>query len=299
VTARALLRVVTERLAAAGLPSPQADARWLVRHVLGWSAARLTLDGDRPLPADRVAAVERLADRRAAHEPLQLLLGSTAFRGHHLSLRPGVFVPRPETELLVDLAIEPAPAAGVVVEPCTGSGAIACAVAVEHPGATVVATDVDPAAVALARHNAALLGAAVDVRCGDLLAPVPRRLHGRVDVLVANPPYLAAAELAALPEDVARWDPVGALVSGPTGHEASDALIAAAGAWLAPGGRLALELDERRVADAAARARAAGLVEVREATDLAGRPRFLLARRPHAGRPASMTRAAAAPRRGA
>lgn len=279
-TAAQLLRAVAERLERAGLPSPQADARWLIRHALGWSAAQLTIGRDRPLAADQLAAVERLVSRRAAHEPLQLVLGGTEFRGHHLLLRPGVFIPRPETELLVELVLDRLHAGGTVVEPCTGSGAIACAIAVERPGTPVVATDRDHAAVALAAHNAARLGATVDVRQGWLLDPVPRRLRGRTAVLVSNPPYLADGELADLPDDVARWDPLGALIAGPTGHEVSDALIAAAAPWLAPGGWLALELDERRIGQAVDRARGAGLDDVRAVTDLAGRPRFVLARRP-------------------
>ena len=282
-TAAELLRDVAARLDGAGLPSPQADARWLVRHALDWSAAQLTVGMHRPLASDRIAAVDRLAARRAAHEPLQLVLGGTEFRGHHLDLRPGVFIPRPETELLVELVLDRLPADGVVVEPCTGSGAIACAIAVERPGPPVVATDRDPAAVALAAHNAARLGAAVDVRQGMLLAPVPRYLRGRTAVLVSNPPYLADDEVADLPQDVARWDPVAALVAGATGHEVSDALIAAAVEWLAPGGWLALELDERRVDEAAARARAVGLTAASAVADLAGRPRFVLARRPAGG----------------
>lgn len=282
-TAGDLLRAVEARLGRSGLPSPRADARWLVRHALGWSAAQLTTGHNRRLSTDEVAAVEHLVARRAAHEPLQLVLGGTEFRGHHLDLRPGVFIPRPETELLVELVLDRLPAGGAVVEPCTGSGAVACAVAVERPGTVVVATDRDPAAVALAAHNAGQLGAEVDVREGQLLAPVPARLRGRTTALVSNPPYLAEGELASLPADVARWDPVGALVAGPTGHEVSDALIAAAGSWLAPGGWLALELDERRTAAAADRARSSGLVDVAEVTDLTGRPRFVLARRPAGG----------------
>lgn len=282
-TAGGLLRAVAGRLARAGLPSPAADARWLVRHALGWSAAQLTTGRDQPLATAQLATVERLVARRASYEPLQLVLGSTEFRGHHLDLRPGVFVPRPETELLVELVLDRLPAGGAVVEPCTGSGAIACAIAVERRGTPVVATDRDHAAVALAAHNAARLGAPVDVRHGALLDPVPRRLRGRTAALVSNPPYLAEGDLVDLPDDVARWDPVDALVAGPTGHEVSDALIAAAACWLAPGGWLALELDERRVATAAARAAAAGLSDVTEVTDLTGRPRFVLATRPADG----------------
>ncbi len=279
VTAGELIAAVAGRLAGAGIPTPEADARWLVRHALGWSAADVALAGSRALTADQIDAVGRLTDRRATREPLQLVLEGTEFRGHHIELVAGVFIPRPETELLVEHALECLPDGGVAVEVCTGSGAVACALAVERPSARVIATDRDASAVALAARNAARLGAAVELGHGSLLDPVPHDLRGGVDVLVANPPYLATAELAELPEEVAAWDPVGALVAGPSGHEVSDQLIAAAGTWLAPGGWLLLELDERRVAAAAQRAAGAGLVGVRTRRDLAGRPRFVAARR--------------------
>lgn len=275
-----LLDDITARLAGAGVASARSDARWLVRHALGWSSADLVLSRDRPLSPEQVAAVLPLAARRAAREPLQLVLGGTGFRGHALLLRPGVFIPRPETELLVDLALTSLPHGGAVVETCTGSGAVACAIAAERPDAQVVAVDRDAAAVRLTADNAAALGVRVDVRAGDLLAPVPAGLRGRLDVLVANPPYLADGEVADLEPEVAGWDPPAALVAGPTGHECSDALFAAASGWLAPGGRVALELDERRVPEAARRAAAAGLRDVRTHADLAGRPRFVTAHRP-------------------
>lgn len=279
-TAGALMRAVADMLDRAGVATPGADARWLVLHALAWTAADLALSGTRTLTETQVAAVGRLAQRRAAREPLQLVLGSTEFRGHPLTLRPGVFVPRPETELLVEYALALLPTDGTVVEPCTGSGAVACALGVERPTARVIATDRDPAAVELATHNATALGAEIDVRRGDLLDPVPGALRGAVDVLVSNPPYLAADEVAELPAEVAHWDPVAALVAGPTGHEVSDRLLTAAHHWLAPGGALLLELDERRVAAAATRARSGGLSNVRVRSDLTDRPRFLVAHHP-------------------
>jgi release factor glutamine methyltransferase len=279
VTTAGLVADVTDTLAAAGVASPRVEARWLVCHVLGCSAADLVRAADQaPTPA-QVATVHRLAERRVRREPLQLVLGGTEFRGHRLALRPGVFIPRPETELLVDHAIGVLPAGGVAVEPCTGSGAVGCAIAIERPDARVVATDVSAAAVALAVRNAERLGARVDVRSGVLLDPVPSELRGRVDVLVSNPPYLAEGDVEDLPIEVARWDPRDALVAGPTGHEVSDKLIAAARHWLAPGGWLMLELDERRVSAAASRATAAGLRAAETRSDLTGRPRFLVARR--------------------
>jgi release factor glutamine methyltransferase len=251
-----------------------------LRHALRWSAADLVLHGNRPLSDAQLRAVEPIAARRAVREPLQLVLGGTSFRGHELTLRAGVFIPRPETELLVDLTLEALPAGGLVVDTCTGSGAVACAVAAERPDVDVIAIDSDQSAVELTVHNAAALGVRVAVHRGFLLEPVPAGLRGRVDVVVANPPYLAADEVADLEPEVGEWDPHAALVAGPTGHEVSDALIASAAAYLTAGGRLLLELDERRVAEAAARATRAGLVSVRTHDDLTGRPRFISAHRP-------------------
>jgi release factor glutamine methyltransferase len=281
LTAAALLEALTTRFATAGIATPAADARWIVRHALDWSATDLVLSSDRTLSDEQLRAVDALADRRARREPLQLVLGGTSFRGHALTLRPGVFIPRPETEMLVDLALASLPEpGGVVVEPCTGSGAIACAIAAERTDARVVATDADAAAVDLAATNAAHLGVRVDVRCGWLLDPVPESLRGQVDVLVANPPYLAADEVAELEPEVGEWDPPEALVAGPTGHEVSDLLWAAAPEWLRPGGWIVVELDERRVGEAACRAVAAGLTAVATHHDLTARPRFVSARLP-------------------
>ena len=279
-TVAALLEAITARLAGAGIDSPRAEARWLLRDVLDRSSAQL-VQGAADVPdADQVAELEHLAGRRATREPLQLVLGVMGFRGHDLIVRPGVFVPRPETELLVEHSLERLPAGAVVVEPCTGSGAVACAIAAERPDTHVTATDVEADAVALAAHNAVRLGVTIDVRRGDLLDPVPCPLRGRVDLLVCNPPYLAADEVADLPPEVAGWDPRAALVAGPTGHEVSDRLIALAAPWLRSGGRLLLELDERRVGQVADRALAAGLRDADALVDLTGRVRYLTAQRP-------------------
>jgi release factor glutamine methyltransferase len=267
------------RLAAAGVPTPDVDAALLLRHVLGWSSVRLVTGAGEPLPPAAAARLEALTARREAREPLQLLVGTVGFRHLELEVRPGVFLPRPETEVLAGEAADRTPPGGVVVEPCTGTGAIACAVAAEARPGTVVATDLSPAAVALARANAARAGVVVDVREGDLLAPVPASLRGRVDVLVSNPPYLAAAELAALEPEVRDHDPLAALVSGPTGHEVTDRLIASAPAWLTPGGWLLLEVDSARARATARRARAGGLRDVSVLPDLTGADRIVAARR--------------------
>jgi release factor glutamine methyltransferase len=282
---------VTDRLAAAGVTSAAVDARWLVEHVTGVDPHR---PGAPALTPAQLAALHPLVERRAAREPLQLVLGETAFRTLTLRCAPGVFVPRPETEVVAGLAIGAARAArpsAVVVEPCTGTGAIACSLAAEVPGVRVVAGDVDARAVALARDNAERLargragpegtapGATLEIRHGALLDIVPPALRGRVDVLVANPPYLPAADRDGWQPEVGEHDPERALVGGWDGHEIVDALLEAAPGWLSPGGVVVLEIDERRGADAERVARSVGLRDVRLETDLTGATRALVARR--------------------
>lgn len=277
MTAGQALAAVRERLAAAGVPTPDVDATLLVRHVLGWSSAALIVDAAKPLSEQAAARLDALASRRAAREPLQLIIGLVGFRHLDLEVRPGVFIPRPETEVLAGEAIARVAPGGVVVEPCTGTGAVACAVAAEAGTGTVVATDISPAAVALATRNAARAGVEVTVLRGDLLAPVPARLRGQVDVLVCNPPYLATAELADVEPEV-RHDPPAALVSGPSGDEVVSRLLAEAPVWLRPGGWLLVELDPRRAPGACERAARLGYADVAVLADLTGTDRVLVGR---------------------
>lgn len=270
------------RLSAAGVPTPEIDAELLVRHVLGWSRAQLLTRGGELLPPDAGAQLDALGARRAAREPLQLIVGSVGFRHLDLLVQPGVFIPRPETEVLAGEAIARVPPGGVVVEPCTGTGAVACAVATEARPRTVVATDSSEAAVALARQNAARTGSCnVQVHCGDLLDPVPAELRGAVDVLVSNPPYLTLEEFVAAESEVRDWDPSEALVAGFDGTEVAARLIAAASQWLRPGGWLLVEVDPARAEPTAILARAAGLTDVTVIPDLAGRPRIAAATTRH------------------
>ncbi len=274
----AAVAAVRDRLAAAGVPTPDADSELLVRHVLGWSRSSLVLRGGEAVPAVAAARLDDLAARRADRVPLQLLVGTVGFRYLDLLAEPGVFVPRPETEVLAGEAVARVPPGGVVVEPCTGTGAIACSVASEVVASTVVATDVAPSAVSLARRNLERAGVDVLVVEGDLLDPVPARLRGGVDVLVCNPPYLTPAERAAADPEVLCHDPEAALVAGPTGHEVSDRLIVAGLEWLRPGGWLLLETDSSRAPETARRAAAAGYAEAGVLPDLAGRDRVVVAR---------------------
>ena len=261
------------------MPTPAVDAELLLRHVTGWSRTKLLLARGEELPAELETRLAELAERRADREPLQLLVGSVGFRYIEVEVRPGVFVPRPETEVLAGLAVERTPRGGLVLEPCTGTGAVACSIASESR-ATVVATDISSDAVALAEANARRLGLeGVQVILGNLLDPVPRELRGRADVVVSNPPYLADAELAGLEPEVVRWDPHAALVSGPTGNEATNQLIEDALTWLRPGGHLLLEVDSGRAARTARRAEDRGLREVAVHADLTGVDRIVSARR--------------------
>jgi release factor glutamine methyltransferase len=269
---------VEERLRRAGVPTPQVDAELLLAHVTGRPRTQLRLGAQALVEPAVLEALEPLVVRRVSREPLQLIVGSVGFRYLEIEVRPGVFIPRPETETLAGEAIARLPPGGVVVEPCTGTGAVACAVASEVGGTRVVATDLSEDACALARVNAARSGVAIDVRRGDLLDPVPTDLRGMVEVVVSNPPYVAADELDDLEPEVVAWDPHRALVSGPTGHEVSDRLIAEAGQWLRPWGWLLMEVDAARAQEAAARCAAAGYVEAGVIADLTGRDRIVVAR---------------------
>jgi release factor glutamine methyltransferase len=305
-----VVAAVAARLSAGGVPGARSEARWLVEHVLH-DAGGPEDDGVRPAGgAVSTAAlqdgllpepVEALVTRRLSGEPLQLVLGRWPFRTVELDLVPGVFVPRPETEVVAGVAIDHARRLGpgaVVAEPCTGTGAIAASLLAELGDVEVYATDRSSAAVALARRNlAAATKGALPPRAhvleGDLLAPLPARLRGRLDLLVANPPYLPCDDLEHLPPEVAEHDPPAALFGGVDGHEVVDRLLVAAARWLRPGGVVVLEIDERRGDEACHAARAAGLTDAHLVADLTGRDRVVVATasaRPGAtGRLAAMT----------
>lgn len=287
-----LLDEVAGQLEDAGVPTPDVDARWILDEM----EARFGEDLSR---CDRLV-LDAMVERRAAREPLQLVLGHTTFRWVDLACRPGVFVPRPETEVVAGVAIDAARAAGAhprVVEACTGTGAIACALASEVPGVHVLAADRSPTAVALARDNVAALlgttpadpwrpgpwaapGAQVDVHRAALLDAVPTRWRGTVDLIVANPPYLPERDTDTWAPEVGDHDPHDALVGGPDGHEVVAELLAAAPAWLRPRGTVVVEIDDRRGPDAMAAATAAGLVDVTLVPDLTGRDRAVVGHAP-------------------
>jgi release factor glutamine methyltransferase len=229
-----------------------------------------------------VAAAYRAAvERRRRREPLQHILGWEEFRGLRLRVTPDVLVPRPETEVLVEVALALPLAGGPcrVVDVGTGSGCVACAIARERPGARVLALDRCPRALAVARANVEALRLADRVRllCADLLDPVVSR---GVDLVVANPPYLPAGALPSLPPEVRDWEPRLALDGGPDGLAVIRRLVAGAGRVLRPGGALALETAGGEQAHAVARLVAqTGFDDVAVAADLAGVDRIVTARR--------------------
>lgn len=280
-TIASALRSALDRLAA--LPSPRSDAEELLSRLLGLARSQLHLQGARALTDPEVARLEAWLARRVAHEPVQYITGRAAFRGLDLAVGPGVLIPRPETEGLVEAVLGelraaawPAPR---VLDLGTGSGAIALAIAAEWPAAVLTATDASAAALERARANATALGLAARVRfaSGGWFEAVGE--DDRYEVVVSNPPYIAADEWDALPEDVRGFEPSAALLAGPRGLDDLRAIVDAAPRHLVAGGLLALELAEMRAAEVAGwliGSSAWERVEVRP--DLAGRPRCLLAR---------------------
>ena len=277
MTPAQLIRRAADYLERHEVDNPRITAELLLAGVLEVDRSTLATRTEGPTP-QQARAFGRALCLRCAGTPIQHLTGVEGFRRVTLTVRPGVFIPRPETELLVELVLDqirdlPAP---VVVDVGTGSGAIALAVADERPDARVFAVDSSSAAVALARENAAALGLSVEVLLGDLLAPLPASLRGVVDVVVSNPPYVRPDEVASLPAEVLA-DPETALVGG---IELVDRLSAEAMTWLRPGGTLALEIGETQGDEVSRAVGAAGVMDARVVTDLTGRDRFVVARRP-------------------
>jgi release factor glutamine methyltransferase len=273
---RRLLDDATARLAAAGVESPGPDARLLLAHVLGVELSRLPLVDDVPPPLAR--EYDALVARRAAREPLQHLTGAAWFRHVELAVGPGVFVPRPETELLAGWAIERAAEleAPVVVDLGTGSGAIARAVADEASHARVHAVELDRAAHAWAARN--LAGTGVDLRQGDL-GEAFDDLAGSVDVVVSNPPYIPHEAWESVAAEVRDHDPELALYATGDGLDVIRVVEQRAALLLRPGGVVGVEHADVQGESAPAVFTGTGRWEqVRDHRDLAGRARFVTAR---------------------
>lgn len=271
-----LRRAGADRLSAAGVASPEHDAGELLAFVLGISRGSLVIAGD---PDDvQTARYRELIERRAAREPLQHLTGSAGFRYVDLAVGPGVFVPRPETELLAGWAIEQAQRveSPVVVDLCTGSGAIAKSIAQEVPDAQVHAVELDIAAHDWALRN--LAGTGVDLRQGDMADAFPD-LDGGVDVVVCNPPYIPHEAWHSVAPEARDHDPALALWSTGDGLDAMRVLEVTAARLLRPGGVVGAEHADAQGESAPAVFSGSGRwAQVRDHRDLAGRPRYLTAR---------------------
>ena len=271
---------------AGNTPSPRAEAEELLGRLLGLNRPQLYLDRGRALTGEQSARLDAWVSRRLGGEPVQYVTGRAAFRGLDLTVSTAVLIPRTETEQLVEAVIErlrseagrwPDPR---VLDLGTGSGAIALAIAQEWPRSLVTATDLSPAALEIARANAAALGLAERVRLVaghwfDAVGP-----DERFELVVANPPYIATEEAPQLPRDVRDHEPGPALFSGPSGLEALREIVDLAPDHLVAGGWLALELAEMRAHEVAAWLEGdRDWEEIALRDDLAGRPRILLARR--------------------
>ena len=273
-TTRDLIAEAVRRLSAAGVASPDHDAAELLAFVCGTTRARLGLL--EVGPAQR-ATYEELVERRAAREPLQHLTGTAAFRYRELLVGPGVFVPRPETEVMVGWVLDRLPEGAVVVDLCAGSGAIAGAIATEHPGGIVHAVEKSPEACAWARRN--LDGTGVTLHEEDIDGCL-KQLDGLVDVVVANPPYIPLDAWESVASEVRDHDPALALWSGDDGLDAIRVVATTAVRLLKPGGWFACEHADVQGESAPAVFTATGeFGEVRDNADLNDRPRFTTGRR--------------------
>ncbi|WP_443081583.1 peptide chain release factor N(5)-glutamine methyltransferase [Tsukamurella sp. USMM236] len=274
-----LAAAATARLAEAGVPSARFDAEVLLAEALGIDRGRIPIADD--ATPEQIAAYEALLARRAAREPLQHILGRAYFGPLTLAVGPGVFVPRPETELLAVWAARQVGRGAAVVDLCAGSGALGLYLAATVPDSRVVLVERDPAALDYLRRNAdaAALAGSATVLDADVRDPaLPARLAellGTVDLVVSNPPYVPkGAEL----DREAAADPAVALFSGADGLDLIRDLAPLAARLLAAGGAVGVEHDDSNGAGTAEQLRAAGFGGVAEHRDLAGRPRYVTGR---------------------
>lgn len=276
------LAAARARLEAAGLEPAEAafDAEVLARHLLGWDRATLIANGRDPEPDGFAIQLESLVTRRAGREPVAQIIGLREFWGRDFEVTPDVLIPRPETELIVEeaLAFARNHPCDHVVDVGTGSGCLAVTIACELERAAVTAVDTSPAALAVARRNAARHGVAgrITLVQGDLLDDVVRP----ADLIVANPPYIPDADAAWMAPEVVRHEPHDALFGGPTGLEILQRLFARAAGHLADGGRLVVEFGFGQAAAVTGLANATGWRIVRVREDLQRIPRTIVLDRP-------------------
>jgi release factor glutamine methyltransferase len=292
----ALRSAIAQELAVGGITSAQIEARWITEHVSGARGVEWAECAGHAAPNRLQIHANRLVERRVAGEPLQYVLGEWAFRDLDVAVDSRVLIPRPETEWVVEIALQEAQRSGLrrgaprqfgaeptehVADLGTGSGVIAISLERELPDTTVWACDVSAEALALARRNA-IGNAAGRVRTahGSWFEAIPGHLRGELSLVVSNPPYIAESEFSALPPEVREHEPYAALISGPSGTEAIEVLVLESRTWLRPGCALVCEIGATQgdvVLELVERTGGYDSAEVHR--DLADRPRVLVARR--------------------
>jgi release factor glutamine methyltransferase len=281
-TVGALVKWATDDFRTRGIETPRLDAELLVSHALGISRTDVIVHGDRPLEAAELDALRTLVKRRRAREPMAYLRGYREFYGRSFNVDKRVLIPRPETELLVDVALRRTKSRSLslrVLDLCTGSGCVAITLARELPTASVLATDVSADALAVARGNAHKLGAyRVGFREGDLCGAVPN--GSKFDLVTTNPPYIVRAELATLMADVRDFEPTLALDGGQDGLDFYRRIATETPACMFPGAVLVLEVGFGEAEAVAALLAEAHFSEVETDKDPAGIPRIVSARAP-------------------
>jgi release factor glutamine methyltransferase len=282
-TIREVLRWTARDFGERGVDAPRLDAELLVAHALEMDRVGLYLDMDRPLSADELVRVRALVQRRRQREPVAYILGTREFFGRAFEVGPAVLVPRPDTETLVERALELLPKGPArVLDLCTGSGIIAISLAASRPDVAADATDVSKEALEVAARNAErhAVGDRITWLLGDLFAAVPT--GRRYDLVTANPPYISEGELPTLAPEVARWEPRLALAAGAEGLDVLERITAGIPEVLRPGGAVLVEVGLGQAPSVCQALEAAGLHEVRAHRDLGGVERVVEGRAPRA-----------------
>jgi release factor glutamine methyltransferase len=268
---REALNASVDALRAAGVESPRLDAELLLAEATGWERARLAANPEAEIPPAAARRFAEMVRRRLRREPVAYILGRRGFRHLELAVDPRVLIPRPESELLVELALELRPRR--VLDVGTGSGALALAIAAELPGAAVTATDTSAGALAVAAANAERLGLAARIELHEGTLPPGNE---EFDLVVANLPYVSEGEWGDLQREVTEWEPREALLAGPDGLSAFRAVVPLLAAVAAT---LALEIGEGQAMAVEGLLRAAGYRAIEARLDLAGIERLVIARK--------------------